>query len=283
MLNVRAIKELVRQYNLGISPRRLGQHFLIQPNILSRIAATLAISPGESVLEIGAGLGALTEALIEAQARVTAVEKDARFTKVLGDRFKGTENLTLVHSDILHLNLSSFAKETPKSLLVVGNLPYSMTSRILEFLVRQRQWVKRAVLTMQREVALRVVASPGSKVYSSLTLLVGVACSPSIAFSISPSAFYPQPKVTSALLQLDPLPQPVVPPEEEAAVLKLVRKIFLHRRKTIRNALLAADQTFTREELAGRFQAAGIDPTRRPESFGLMELVQLQRALGRAR
>ena len=279
MLNPTAIKLLIRQYNLGISPRRMGQHFLVDPRALARIASEIGAIPGERLLEIGAGLGALTEELLVSGATVYAVERDARFLKVLTDRFRSSENLQLVRSDILKVDLGSYALAEPKSLLVVGNIPYSMTSPILEFLIHQRQWVKRVVLTIQKEVALRIVASPGTKVYSSISLFVQSAFKPSIAFTIPPGSFYPQPKVTSAVLRLDPLPHPIISPDEEAAVLKLGRLLFAHRRKTILNVLSMSGLGFTKEDLSSRLKNALIDPIRRPETLTIPEVVSLHRAL----
>jgi len=279
MLNSRAIKELVRHYNLGISPRRLGQNFLVDPRILSRIVSAIGAGPQDQVLEIGAGLGALTEGLLATGASVHAVERDARFFRVLSERFIDSPNLQLIRSDLLKLDLGTIAAQEPKSLLVVGNIPFSMTSRILEYLLRQRQWVKRAVLTVQKEVAQRIVAQPGTKAYSSITLLVQVAFKPTIAFFIPPSCFYPQPKVTSSVISLDPLPQPILPPEEEEAVLKLVRLLFTHRRKTILNALAIPRIDLTKGEIQQRLARASIDPTRRPETLSHQELLTLHRRL----
>lgn len=283
MLNVRAIKELIRQHHLGISPRRRGQHFLVDPQALARMAATVGAAPGERVLEIGAGLGALTEALLETGARLTAVERDPRFSRILEDRFGQVQNFKLVQADILELNLAPTAEERPHSLLVAGNLPYSITSLILEFLLRQRVWVKRAVLTVQKEVAERIVARPGTKAYSSITLLTQVAFRPSIAFKISPHAFYPQPEVTSAVLKLDPLMEPPVPARQEEGVLKLIRLLFTHRRKTLLNALNIPEIGISKDQLQRCLQEAGIDPVRRPETFSLQELVVLHQRLATSR
>ena len=279
MLNVRAIKELIRQYNLGISPRRLGQRFLVDPKVLTRIATAVGATPEDQVLEIGAGLGALTEALLETGASITAVERDIRFSRILQDRFGPLKKFKLVQADFLRLNLADYSDQQPQSLLIAGNIPYSITSLILEFLVHQRIWVKRAVLTLQKEVAQRIVAQPGSKTYSSITLLVKVAFKPSIAFMISPSAFYPQPEVTSAVLRLDPLSEPVVPAEEQEAVLKLIRLLFTHRRKTLLNCLNIPRGGLAKEEILRRLNKAEIDPTRRPETFALSEFISLHRIL----
>ena len=278
-LNVRDIKEIVRKYNLGISPRKMGQCFLIDGRAIPRIAAELEAQAGDSVLEIGAGLGALTEELLQSGAVVYAVERDRRFLEVLTDRFRDNANLQLVRSDILRMELGPYAQGTPGSLLVVGNIPYSLTSPILEFLLKQRKWVKRVLLTIQKEVADRIIATPGGKVYSSISLGVQIAFKPKILFTIHPGAFYPQPKVTSAVLRLDPLEEPAVPPEREEEILKLVRSIFTHRRKTLLNALLTGGLSLEKEEVARRLKAAGIDPVRRPETLGLAEMVALQAAL----
>lgn len=279
VLNPRGIKDLVRQHNLGISPRRMGQNFLVDPKALSRIVSVIGAAPGDRVIEIGPGLGALTEELVATGATVTAIEKDWGFMKVLEDRFKEIQNLTLIHSDILKTDLATYAGGAPKSLLVVGNVPFSMTSPILEFLLKHRQWVKRAVLTIQKEVAQRIVAQPGTKVYSSITLLVQAAFVPSIAFTISPGSFYPQPKVTSAVVRLDPVPESVIPPAEEEAVLKLVRQLFTHRRKTLLNALALRGVGVEKEQLLHRLASAGINPTWRPEAFTLQEMAKLHRLI----
>ena len=279
MLKVPEIKEIIRRYNLGISPRKMGQCFLVDGRALGRIASELGAGEEDSVLEIGAGLGALTGELLASGARVYAVERDRRFLQVLTDRFRDKDNLQIVRSDILEMDLGPYAMGMPKSLRVVGNIPYSLTSPILEFLLRQRQWVRRVLLTVQKEVADRIVAGPGSKTYSSISLLVQVAFKPSIAFTIHPGAFYPQPKVTSAVLCLDPLEKPAVPPEQEEGVLKLVRSIFTHRRKTLLNALLTGGISLPKEELARRLKEAGIDPNRRPETFHLEELICVRRSL----
>jgi 16S rRNA (adenine1518-N6/adenine1519-N6)-dimethyltransferase len=277
-VHVREIKELIRQYHLGIFPRRMGQNFLIDANALNRIATALRPAPGDRMLEIGAGLGALTEALLATGAHVVAVEKDAKFFKVLSERFAGVENLELVHSDILDMELEPLAGE-PKSLLVVGNIPYSMTAKILEFLLEHRRWVKRAVLTVQKEVAQRIIAKPGSKVYSSISILVQVAFKPSIAFTLSPGVFYPQPEVTSAVLKLDPLEVPAVAPEEEEGVLRLTRRLFLHRRKTLLNGLALSGLVPPGTDLSRIFKEAGIDPIRRPETLGIPDLARIFRHL----
>ena len=279
MLNVRDIKEIARKYNLGISPRRMGQCFLIDGRAIPRIAVELGAQPGDSVLEIGAGLGALTEELLQSGATVYAVERDRRFLEVLTDRFKENGNLQLVRSDILEMELGPYAQGAPGSLLVVGNIPYSLTSPILEFLLKQRKWVKRVLLTIQKEVADRIVAKPGSKVYSSISMGVQIAFAPKIAFTIHPGAFYPQPKVTSAVLRLDPLERPAVPPEREEAILRLVRSIFTHRRKTLLNALISGGVAIPKEELKRRLKEAGIDPVRRPETLDLQDLSRLQALL----
>ena len=278
MLRVREIKELVREHNLGISPRRLGQHFLVDPKALARLAAELGAGQEDRVLEIGAGLGALTEELLKSGATLYAVERDARFLKVLTSRFRDSANLQLVRSDILRVDLASYALGDPKSILVIGNIPYSLTSPILEFLLHQRRWVRRVLLTIQKEVADRIVAQPGTKAYSSLSVLVGVAFVPSIVFTIPPGSFYPQPKVTSAVLRLDPLSEPVVNPEEEEGILRLVRGLFTHRRKTLLNGLLTSGGKIAKEELLQRLHKNGIDPNRRAETFSLAEFSELFRS-----
>ncbi len=276
---VQDIKDIVKKYNLGISPRKMGQCFLIDNRALARIATELGAKEGETVLEIGAGLGALTHELLQSGAMVYGVEKDNRFLDVLTDRFKEEPRLQLVRSDILKVDLGSYAQGVPQSLLVIGNIPYSMTSPILEFLLHQRRWVKRVLLTIQKEVADRIIAEPGTKTCSSLSLMVKVAFKPSIAFTIHAGAFYPQPKVTSALLRLDPLSKPAIPEEQEEGVLKLARMVFTYRRKTLLNAMLMGGIQLPKEELLKRLEKINIDPVRRPETLDLQDLARIQAAI----
>ncbi|MBI3322521.1 MAG: ribosomal RNA small subunit methyltransferase A [Candidatus Omnitrophica bacterium] len=278
-MNVRQIKELVHQHNLGISPRRLGQCFLVDDKALKRIALEAGAGPGDRVLEIGAGLGALTEELLATGATVYAVERDPRFVNVLTSRFRDNAGLQMVRSDILKVDLGSYAMGEPNSLRVVGNIPYSLTSPILEFLRRQKQWVRRAILTIQKEVAQRIIAKPGTREYSSLTLFVGSAFEPRILFNISPGGFYPRPKVTSSLLRLEPLATSLLPIEEEERVLKLVRAVLMHRRKTLLNALQTTNLKMEKEELLRRLAGTKIRPDCRAETLTFQEFAALDRAL----
>ena len=278
-MNIREVREIVRHHNLGISPRRLGQCFLVDDRALKRIAQEAGAGPGDRVLEIGAGLGALTGELLASGATVYAVERDTRFLNVLTQRFRDQASLQLVRSDILKVDLSSYALGEPNSLRVVGNIPYSLTSPILEFLQRQRKWVGRVLLTVQKEVAQRIVAKPGTREYSSLTLFVRSAFEPKVLFNISPGGFYPRPQVTSSVLRLEPLAQPALPPEIEEGVLKLIRSVFTHRRKTLLNALLTSVGGLDREQTVSRLRAGGIDPNSRAETFDLPEMMKLYHCL----
>jgi 16S rRNA (adenine1518-N6/adenine1519-N6)-dimethyltransferase len=251
----------------------------VDPRIQERIVQAIGATPEDRLLEIGAGLGALTEGLLKSAGFVTAIERDAKFCKVLADRFQGAANFELIHGDILRQDLNVLSNGNPKSLLIIGNIPFSLTSPILEFLLSQRQWVKRALLTVQKEVAQRIIAPPGIKAYSSISILVQVAFRPSIAFTIPPNAFYPQPEVTSAILRLDPLSEPVVPPDEEEGVLKLARGLFQHRRKTLWNALRYLEGMPKEESLEKALRHTALDPRRRPETLGLEEVARLHRAL----
>lgn len=278
-MRVAEIKALIRQHRLGISPHRLGQHFLVEARARERIGRALEVGPADRILEIGAGLGSLTEILLETGARVTGVERDARFFRVLEERFRDHPRLTLIRSDIRRVELSDHAAGRERSLTVFGNIPYALTSPILEYLLRQRRWVRRAVLTVQKEVALRLVASAGGKTYSSFSVMVQIAFRPKVAFLIPPNAFYPQPRVTSAVLRLDPLPDRRLPAEEEEALLMFVRSIFTHRRKTLVNALITAGAGRDREAALSAVRAAGLEPSARPETLDLPALIRLHRAL----
>jgi len=277
-VNIPEIKAIALKYQLGIFPQRMGQHFLVDGGVLARIAEALGPTAEDTVLEIGPGLGALTEQLIFRAGRLIAVEKDRKFLEVLTDRFKTVDHLQLVRSDILKVDWAALAGGREKSLLVAGNIPYALTSPIIEALVTHRQWIRRAVLTIQKEVADRIVAAPGRRAYSSLSVLTRVGFVPKIAFRIHAGAFYPRPRVVSAVLKLDALAQPAVPPELEEPVLRLTRHLFTHRRKTLLNGLTGFNQ-LAREELLKRLHAAGISPTVRAETLDLGMLTRLAASL----
>ena len=263
----------------GISPKKsLGQNFLHDPNTLEKIVASAELSPTATVLEIGPGTGNLTEILASHAAHVIAVELDDRLVPLLRHRFEHPSNVDVIHGDILAINLAdrlgTVANPTPYT--VVANVPYYITSAILRHLFEQLPRPQRIVLTMQREVAERIVAEPGDM--SLLAVSVQFYGQPQIVMRLSPAVFWPRPDVESAVVRIEVYDTPPVDVSDERLFFRVVRAGFSQKRKQLRNALsngLSIAKTQTGELLA----QAEIDPQRRAETLNLAEWAALTRVV----
>ncbi len=245
--------------------RPLGQHFLTDPLIIERILAEASVGPGQNILEIGPGRGALTYPLLISGCRVTCVEVDPK----LAQKFKPSDQLVVVQEDFLQVDLASMLGPPDRSWKVVANLPYYVTTPILEKLLSQAgPWVSDMWLMMQHEVAERIV-TPGQRTSGSLTHFVRYHARADYRLRVPPSAFAPPPEVDSAVVHFAFLPPPddCVPKRFFA----LVRGAFAQRRKMLRSSLKA----FLRPE---HFEAAGIDPQRRPETLQFEDFLALEKA-----
>jgi len=267
---------------LGLKPRKSwGQHFLLYPHQARRIAAALELTGREMVVEIGAGLGALTVFLAPAAARVVALEVDPRLCRFLEEElFPPPAPVQVCCQDALAFDFSAPSRASGAPLVLAGNLPYQITSPLLFKLVDQQAAITRAVFMVQKEVGDRLLAAPGTKDYGVLTVLMQHHFRLSRLFSLSPANFFPPPKVASVVLALAPAP-PALPAGDEALLRQLVRAAFQPRRKTLRHNLVAQAAAFalTREEMAGALAAAGIDPGRRGETLSLAEFAAMTQAV----
>ncbi|MEK6607220.1 MAG: 16S rRNA (adenine(1518)-N(6)/adenine(1519)-N(6))-dimethyltransferase RsmA, partial [Myxococcota bacterium] len=214
--------------------KSLGQHFLIDRNIVGKIAAACALHEGDVVLEIGPGTGALTRALAQTGARVIAVEIDPRLVAIL-EREK-IPRVTIVHGDALELDLARLAQEAGRRLVVAGNLPYNISSPVLFLLLDVCEAWSRAVLMLQREVAVRLGAPPGGKDYGVLAARLGALVAVDALFDVAPGCFRPPPAVRSRVVRVTPLPVPRIRAPADAYA-RVVRAAFGKRRKTLANAL----------------------------------------------
>ena len=211
-----------------MSRQKLGQHFLIRGSILERIAVAVCPSPTDLVIEIGPGRGALTEKLLQRAARVIAVELDSFLVDHLRQKYSDEPRLEVVHADVLDTDLAQWGRAP-----VVGNLPYYITSPILEQAVRSQ--APRAVFLIQKEVAERLVAKPGNRDYGFLTVQTALSATARLLFEVKPGAFHPPPKVDSAVVLLEPHGRDWG--VDPAGLLRFVGRAFAHKRKTIRNNL----------------------------------------------
>jgi 16S rRNA (adenine1518-N6/adenine1519-N6)-dimethyltransferase len=264
-------RRLLEQWDLRPS-RGLGQNFLVNQTVLERIVAAAELTPGDVVLEIGAGLGTMTEPLARDAGRVVAVELDQRLIPVLQDVLAGLDNVTLVQGDILTLDPAALVGDLDLQYQVVANLPYYITSAVLRHLLEAPLKPQRMVLTVQREVAERIVAKPGKM--SLLAVSVQFYGRPKLLFRIKPGSFYPSPGVESAVVRVDVHETPIVPVEDTAAFFRVVRAGFSQRRKQLRNTLSAGLRQ-PPAEVATKLEEIDVDPRRRAETLSLEEWVRV--------
>ncbi len=259
------VPSMLRDY--GLQPKKgLGQNFLVEDTYLQRIVEAAGVTSADEVLEIGAGLGSLTRYLADAAGKVCAVEIDSRFTPVLKKVLKEFSNVNLVNADIMDIDVGQWMHQP--GYLVVANIPYYITSAVIRHLLETPLKPARMVLTVQREVAERITAAAGK--LSLLALSVQVYGQPQKVALIPAGAFYPSPKVDSAVVRVELFPEPLIPPAQLDTFFTLARAGFGQKRKTLRNAL-AAGLGWKAEKTAEWLQAAGIDPQRRAETLSLPE------------
>jgi len=274
---------LLKQWDLRPS-KGLGQNFLLDRAALEKIVTAAELGPDDVILEVGAGLGTLTERLAQSAGHVIAVELDERLMPVLRSALSGFDNVTLIQGDILALApaalVSAASYQCPASTIqykVVANLPYYITSAVLRHLLEASLKPQRMVVTVQREVAERIVARPGQM--SLLAVSVQFYGRPQLLFRIKPGSFYPPPGVESTVVRVDLHATPPVPEDDEAAFFRVVRAGFSQRRKQLRNGL-AAGLRRPPEEVAARLREIGVDPQRRPQALSLEEWARVARVLG---
>jgi 16S rRNA (adenine1518-N6/adenine1519-N6)-dimethyltransferase len=273
-------KILCRHHKL--TPKKsLGQNFLLHPDQARRLVAALDLDGQETVVEIGAGLGALTFFLAQAAGQVVALEMDHRLPPILQEEvLVGLSNVQIVSQDALHFDFLALSRASGLPLSVIGNLPYQITSPLLFKLLGEKTAVKVMVLMMQQEVGQRLLAPPGGKDYGILSVLLQYHFRLERLFSLGPNNFYPAPKVDSVVLRLHPR-LPELPVVDEELLKQVVKAAFATRRKTLKNSLSAQASRFghTPATLLDLLHALGLDPGRRPETLSVLEFVRLTNAL----
>ena len=264
--------------------KKLGQNFLHDANIARKIIDLAALEVGEPVFEIGSGNGFLTAFLLGVPAPVTAIETDADLLPVLRQRFSTcqTNEFNLVHGDVLKSDLEGELGDVYQrhgKICVVANIPYQITTPIIFLLIRYRHLFSRAVLMMQEEVAARILAAPGSKSYGRLSIMTSLFCQTMPGFSVSPSCFYPQPRVWSRVVLLHFLSQPSCQISDVEWLGDLVKRLFSQRRKKIINPLSNWKLTLERSQLAELLLQNGFSPDCRAETMTVSELCRLAELL----
>lgn len=275
---------LLRAY--GITPRkRWGQNFVVDQNLLRRIADLAALEPHECALEIGAGLGALTRCLAKRASHVTAVEVDARLEPILRGVLAPFANVSILRADFLDLNTDELLTQAFRGApgAVVANIPYSITTPILERLLAHKQRVSRMVLLVQHEVAQRLAAEPGTRARGSMSVFAQYHARIDVLGIVPPGVFLPRPEVSSAIVRLTPVHPGTVQVASEEVFFEVVRSAFSQRRKTLANAVRRLLPKADASAIAAVFQNAQIDPGRRGETLSLEEFARLASAVGAAR
>jgi len=275
----RVVQEILARH--GLRPnKQLGQNFLIDENIVHKIIAAAELGPEDAVLEIGPGLGVLTGPLAERARQVIAVEVDKGLIPVLEENLASYPNIKIIWGDILKIEPEKLLAGLSSPLKVVANLPYYITSPVIMALLTGPLPLERLVLMVQREVARRLTAAPGSKDYGVLAVAVQYYTRPEIVALVPRTVFFPRPDVDSAVVRLMMRPRPAVAVGDEALFFRLVRGAFGRRRKTLLNSLEGEfGAQYSREELAAFLQAGGIEPSRRGETLTLEEFALLARII----
>ncbi|XOQ26424.1 MAG: 16S rRNA (adenine(1518)-N(6)/adenine(1519)-N(6))-dimethyltransferase RsmA [Mitsuokella multacida] len=261
---------ILKAFGLRMS-KKLGQNFLIDARIVQGIVDAAKIQPGDRVLEIGPGIGTLTQGLAEAGADVTAVELDKKLPAVLKETLKAYDNVRIVPGDILKVNIPEIMGEGPFK--VAANLPYYITTPILMTLLERHLPITQMVTMVQKEVAERMTARPGSRIYGALSVAVQYYTEPEIVLDVPPRSFIPAPEVMSVVVSCRVRKEPAVKVSDEKLFFRVVKAAFGQRRKTLMNALKGGG--FPKEAVRDALETSGIDPTRRGETLTLAEFGRL--------
>lgn len=264
---------ICKRFDIKMS-KKLGQNFLIKRSIVDEIVKAADLQEGEPVLEIGPGIGTLTQGLAQSGANVTAIELDTRLLEVLDTTLAQYSNVTIVHGDVLKLDVPSIMNNEPFK--VVANLPYYITTPIIMSLLESRLPIERLVVMVQKEVALRMVAKPGTKDYGALSVAVQYYTKPDIVLDVPPKSFLPAPAVTSSVIRCVLRDKPPVDVVDEKLFFRVVKAGFAQRRKTFANTMKTTGLSKDRiEELLAK---ANIDGQRRGETFTLQEFADVANA-----
>ena len=264
---------ICKRFDIKMS-KKLGQNFLIKRGIVDEIVHAAELTVGEPVLEVGPGIGTLTQGLAQSGADVTAIELDRRLLEVLDTTLASYDNVRIIHGDVLKLDVPTIMNHKPFK--VVANLPYYITTPIIMSLLESKLPIERLVVMVQKEVALRMIAKPGTKDYGALSVAVQYYTEPDIVLDVPPKSFLPAPAVTSSVIRCVLRDKPPVDVIDEKLFFRVVKAGFAQRRKTFSNTMKTTGLTRNRiEELLAK---ANIDGQRRGETFTLQEFADVANA-----
>ena len=269
--------EILQKYNFRFQ-KKYGQNFLIDTHVLERIISEAGITKDDFVLEIGPGIGTMTQYLCENAREVMAVEIDDNLIPILADTLSAYDNVTVVNEDILKLDIAKVAKEHNggKPIKVVANLPYYITTPIIMGLFESHVPLESITVMVQKEVADRMQSGPGTKDYGALSLAVQYYAKPYLAANVPPNCFMPRPNVGSAVIRLDCLNRVPIEVSDEKLMFRLIRASFNQRRKTLQNGLANSPElSFSKEEIKSALEAMELSPTVRGEKLSLAQFAAL--------
>ncbi|AKP45446.1 MULTISPECIES: 16S rRNA (adenine(1518)-N(6)/adenine(1519)-N(6))-dimethyltransferase RsmA [Bacillus] len=276
-------REILKKYGFAFK-KSLGQNFLVDPNVLNRITEAAGLTKETAAIEIGPGIGALTEHLARKAGKVVAFEIDKRLLPILKDTLSPYKNVEIIHQDVLKANVKEVIKEELSGysdIMVVANLPYYVTTPIIMKLLEECLPIRGLVVMMQKEVADRLSAQPGTKEYGSLSIAVQYYTEAKTAFVVPKTVFIPQPNVDSAVIHLKRRTKPLVEVDNESFFFSLVKAAFAQRRKTLINNLTSQmpNGKEKKEQILNILAEAEIDPSRRGESLSIQEFARLSNLL----
>ena len=269
--------EVIQKYQFAFQ-KRFGQNFLIDAHVLEKIVSAAGITKDDCVLEIGPGIGTMTQYLAESAGQVIAVEIDTNLLPILADTLKDYSNVKVINQDILKVDINELVKEynNGRPIKVVANLPYYITTPILMGLFESNVPIDNITVMVQKEVADRMQVGPGSKDYGALSLAVQYYASPYIVANVPPNCFIPRPNVGSAVIRLTRYQEPPVQVKDPKLMFKLIRASFNQRRKTLQNGLNNSPEiSFSKEEITKAIESLGVSPSVRGEALSLEQFAQL--------
>ncbi len=272
--------EVLQKYNFAFQ-KRFGQNFLIDTHVLEKIIASAQITKDDFVLEIGPGIGTMTQYLAEAAREVAAVEIDHTLIPILADTLKDWDNVTVINDDILKVDIRALAleKNQGRPIKVVANLPYYITTPIIMGLFENQVPIDSITIMVQKEVADRMQVGPGTKDYGALSLAVQYYAKPQIVANVPPNCFMPRPKVGSAVIRLERYEKPPVDVNDEKMMFRIIRASFNQRRKTLVNGLKNSPEIhFSKEQIEQALESCGLSLNIRGEALTLEQFAQLANA-----
>jgi len=277
VMNMVSIKKELKEHDL-MPRKRWGQHFLIDRNILNKVIRTAQVEEKDVVLEVGPGLGEMTIGLAKKAKRVITIEIDSKLVEILKKKVTDYPNVEVIKGDILKVDFNKLLNQEKDLVKVVANLPYQISTPLLFRFIESKKLFFSLTLMLQKEVAERMVAPPGGKEYGPLSIFVQLGSNLSIRFFVKPTAFFPPPKVESAVIHMIWKEKPMVEVKDEEWFKKIVKGCFSYRRKTLINALKHSDLPLP-HDIEPKVKKIGIDLQRRPETLSIQEFALLAETL----